>query len=167
MAKNSENLQIVYDDVQIAVGALAVRDCVAGASKIDTARLNGFRVMKTEYWMCHDGKTVNEGPLMVGASMMHSAGEVEEAIEADPQASGENDNALAKRPIFPLEMFAKNEGADSAPETVRKGSFNPRWSIMEGKALFWWVYNMNIADPITTGMTVFIFAKHYGVWLRD
>lgn len=168
MAKNSENLNIVYDDVTIDVGALASKDCIASASKIDSSRLNGFRIIKTEYWMDFEGKTAGEGPIMVGFSPLHSASEVEDTIEADPQSSAEmENNAVAKRPVFPLEMYPTDGGdTNFEQQRIKKGSFNPRWSVIEGRSAFWWVYNMEGA-ALTTGMLVHIFAKHYGVWLRD
>lgn len=161
----SENLAIVYDDVTVTLGTLASKDAIAEASKIDSTRGNGFRIMKTEYWVDFRGKTANEGPLMVGMSAIFDAAGVESAIEADPQDSSEDsNNLLAKRPIWPLALL--QAAPDGNDQQVQMHSVNPRWSVPEGENLYWWVYNMGAAG-LTTGTVVHIFAKHYGVWLRD
>lgn len=165
MAKNSENLEILYDDVVIDVGALASKDAISVDSKIDSSRLNGFRVMKTEYWISYEGKTTAQGPIMVGYSPTLTAQQVENGIEADPQVSSAVDEtAKSKAPIFPLEMIGA-EGTAKVEDSF-KGSFNPRWSTPEGVSAIWWAYNMDAA-VLTTGLLIHIFAKHYGVWLRD
>lgn len=167
IAKNSENLHILYDNVEIALGGLAAGDAISADSRIDNSRLNGFRVMKTEYWLDYYDKTTDEGPIMVGFSMNHSVAEVEEAFEADPQASTDDTNNFrAKRPIWPLEMIAR-DSTELGSGDQRSGSITPRWSCPEGNTAIWWAYNCDLTNPITTGTKVRIFAKHYGVWLRD
>ncbi len=152
--------------MQIVLGALAAKDAVDAVSKIDASRLNGFRIMKTEYWIDYGNKTTAEGPITVGFAVHHSEGEVEEAIEADPQNSADMVlNATAKRPVWPLETIPQS-GTGSPSDLVPMRSFNPRWSCIEGKNAFWWAYNRDDA-ALTTGGVVNIFAKHYGVWLRD
>lgn len=165
MVHKDNNLAIVYDDLQLAIGALASKDCIAIASKIDSARLNGFRVMRTEYWIDWAGKITGEGPIIFGFTVHHSAGEVELTIEADPQSSAELEgNAVAKRPVWPLEIagIVATEG----PPEGQKGVFNPKWSNIEGRGAFWWAYNLDDA-ALQTGMVCHFFAKHFGVWLRD
>lgn len=166
IAKNSENLDIVYDDVTITLGALAAKDAISSDSKIDAARLQGFRVMKTEYWIDYSGKATGEGPVMVGFSMNHTVGEVEEAFEADPGDRTSIQNAQAKRPVWPLKMIPAHAVQLDVPDKVLGGTFNPRWSCIEGKAAIWWAYNMD-SSALTTGTVIRIFAKHFGVWLRD
>lgn len=98
---------------------------------------------------------------MVGFSMNHDQADIEEAIEADPQnPQDDEENLQAKRPVWPLHIVG-----DGDPQAI-KGSFNPRWSCPEGRAAQWWAYNLDTAG-LTDGEVLSIFAKHYGVWLRD
>lgn len=166
IAKNTENLAIIYDDVELALGALAGKDAIAAPSKIDASRENGFRVMKTEYWMIFYGKTTAEGPIMVGLAPNLAAASIEETIEADPQSRTDDQvTPDSKRPVFPLEIIDYTE-VDMTNLQPYKGEVKIRWSIPEGNNLNWFAYNMNAAG-LTTGTVVRIFAKHYGVWLRD
>lgn len=168
MAKNSENLAIVYDNVTIDASSLGATAAVAAASKIDASRGNGFRIMKTEYWVSVKGLD-DHGPIMVGFSAIFDASGVESCIESDPQDSSEDtNNFLAKRPVWPLKMFVPSQAdASGNYDNVQhdKSEFNPRWSVPEGENAYWWVYNMTTA--LDAACTVNIFAKHYGVWLRD
>ncbi len=169
MPNKTSDLAIVYDDLSIDVGALPSKDAIAVSSKIDTARENGFRVMKTEYFIDFEGKTSGEGPLMVGFAANHNAGEIEEAIEADPQSSHDDEaNLHAKRPVWPLAMIPEASSARSSTGSLEQimGKFNPKWTVPEGEGAVWWAYNMDGAI-LTTGTIINIFAKHYGVWLRD
>lgn len=163
MAKNSENLAIVYDDVTIALGALATKTGILGTGKIDSSRLNGFRVMKCEYWISYEGKTSGEGPIMIGAASGLTLTNIESAIEGDPQSGIDPLNANTKLPVWPLEMLPEGP---TVQNEIMKGSFNPRWSTPEGFNFVWWAYNCD-GGALTTGTDVHIFAKFYGVWLRD
>lgn len=152
----------------MTLGALAAYDVITQASKIDAARKNGFRVLKTEYFFDIDGKTAGEGPIVVGLAANQTAAEIEEAIEADPQGKVDDvENQQAKRPVWPLEIFGSKIGDTNLEnESTRKGELTPRWSAPEGDGFSWWAYCLD-AGGLTTGCTVVIFAKHYGVWLRD
>lgn len=126
--------------------------------------------MKTEYWISAEAKVVAEGPIMVGvAARCDNAAEIEECIEADPQIRGADpEEVQAKRPVWPLEMFGAEEGhgTNESGLVAKKGTVNLRWSCPEGTGLLWWAYNAG-AGALTTGCVVVVFAKHYGVWLRD
>lgn len=122
--------------------------------------------MKTEYWMSFISKTAGEGPFMFGFAVNADATLVEAAIEGDPQDSSSPVNADTKFPVWPLEMISETDTETGNSEHCHKGKFTPRWSNIEGKNAVWWVYNMD-GVAATTGTLVRVFAKHYGVWLRD
>lgn len=164
---SDSNLSIVYDDVQLVLSTLGSKTVFTAGSKIDASRLNGFRVLKTEYWINYEGKTAGQGPIMVGLSANHDATEIEECIEADPQSSARGEDALnrAMRPVWPLYMIP-TKPTDSLEAADDNGNFTPKWSSPESFGFFWWAYNMS-GGALTDGTIVTIFAKHYGVWLRD
>lgn len=160
-------MAIVYDVVTLTLSTLAGLDCISTPSKIDASRRSGFRIMKTQYWIGFDSKTGGEGPIMVGFSAIHEAAAIEEAIESDPQdAEDDTKGVQAMRPVWPLEMLGMGQTDDADGGGDLSGSFNPKWSVPEAEAAFWWAYNMD-ASALTTGCVVKIFAKHFGVWLRD
>lgn len=165
MANNSKNLAIVYDDVRILVSTLATKTAILGASKIDASREMGFRIMKTEYVVGWNNTTAGDGPLVLGFAANLNQAEIEEAIEGDPQSSVDTEDAETIRPVWVLGMLA-GSAAHGNLDGGRVHSFTPKWSIPEGSAGQWFVYNIDSAS-MTDGTVVSIFAKHYGVWLRD
>ncbi len=169
MARFSKNplAGIVRDETDITLSTLGAQTAIVAASRIDTSRLNGFRVLKTQYWIGVQGKTTAEGPVEIGAEIGLDATEVKECIEADPQNSGEA-GAIEQslRPVWPLVMI-KREGTGIL--TWMDGQFRewkPQWSVPEGQGLFWYAFNYG-GSALTSGTVVKIIAKHFGVWLRD
>ncbi len=166
MAKFNSNAMaaIQWDENFITLGALAQGAAVVSSSRIDDSRLQGYRVLRTDYFIQVKGMTAGNSAVVVGLAHDLSAGEIQEAIGADPQRS--NDPTLsprAMRPVWPLEIFAANAEGN---KLVTKGTTNIGWSIPEGTLLEWFVVNMGDAD-LTTGTIVNILAKHFGVWLKD
>jgi len=166
MAKFSDNsmASIVWDLITISPGALAQGDFVIAGSKINASRLQGFRVLKTQYWISMRNATAGEGGFLVGLSHALSVAELAEMVDAAPQRP--NDTAgseRARRPAWPLEMLIAN--ADGDGKVYAEGVATIGWSIQEGTALDWWV--ANFATTKTTGTVVNIIAKHFGVWLKD
>ncbi len=164
-------VEVQYDEAAfVTIGALATLDVVTGVSKLDTARLNGFRVSKMKCFPKLTGKTTAEGPLIFGIAANMSAGQIEVALEADPQSSVEDNQIGDGQAIWPLGMIPKDatgDGVDGA--TI----FNPEgyevklnWSVIEGKALLYWVYNPS-GGTMTTGGVIHVFSQFFGVWLRD
>ncbi len=160
-------LAIVYDDVTITLGTLGSKTVIHGTSKIDSARTNGFRVMKGDYWMDYIGKTATEGPIVLGYNIGLSTAEVAEAIVDDPQSSTADKNAgETMRPVWPLELVPLTHATIGVGVSALKGTFNPKWSVPEGQSSNWFAFNMD-GGALTTGMSVRIFCKWFGVWLRD
>ncbi len=166
---HGQGLSIVHSLTRLAVGALASLDAIAVSDeKIDGTRLEGFRVMKTEYFMNAEGGTVDQGPVLIGVAPNLNAQEIEEAIEADPQQRVDIPaTEQVMRPVFPLEIIGRAlvEARASSLETM-KGVFNLKWSIPEGQGLVWFAYNLDLG-ALTSGLILTIYAKHYGVWLKD
>ncbi len=168
MGKFSENLMagIVWDGIVLTLGTLAANTALQAASRIDAARVQGFRILKTEYFIDVVSMTDGEGPIIVGMQHNLSVAEVAEAILADPQgskgiASPENEQAM--RPVWPLGVVAVDIANQEKAhwKTVKIG-----WSIPEDSTLNWFAFNSD-ASALTTGGKIFIDAKHFGVWLKD
>ncbi len=161
----AERSGIVYDNGQITLGGLANATAVLVGSKIDSARLNGFRILKSEIWLHWRDFTAGEGPIMAGLSVGNSQAEVEGTFTADPQSSqDELANTQAKLPVFPIAMFSAQNAAQLLVD--HHGFMTLLWSVIEGVNLDWYVHNISGA-ALTTGSNLKFFAKHYGVWLRD
>jgi len=171
MAKES-NLAMLYEDITLAVLAPATKAATVVASKADGSRQNGYRIMKTEWMMQYEGKTTGEGPIIWGFAMGLTAAEVAAALTADPQSSTDDRNAgETERPIWPLGLIDENsvesgDNAATAAPLQLNGTFNPKWSQPEAQQFIWWAWNMS-TGTLTTGLVLRIFAKHFGVWLRD
>ncbi len=159
----------MYDIINLSIGALTNNQAAVNASKIDSARKNGFRVLRTEYWFRWVNATIGEGPIMCGVAFAQGTSSIPVAILADPQSSGSGDKIAqdeAMQPVFPLaDLFADAVGDQVSTKTAVQ-VFKPRWSVIEGESMNWFVFNHSGAT-LTTGSTLKIFAKHFGVWLRD
>ncbi len=93
-----------------------------------------------------------------------TATQVQQAINADPQRSGEVETEpRAMRPVWPLEVLAHDAGVGIV---AVKGVSKIGWSAQEGTFFSWFAFNFG-SGPLTTGGIVNIIAKHFGVWLRD
>ncbi len=163
----SDRSGIVYDNAQVTLGALANGAAALQASKIDSARENGFRVLKTQWWVQWRFPTASEGPVMFGLAIGVDADAVATIIQADPQSAGSNaiiDNTQTKRPLWPLAMLHAED--TDARHLHDKGEVMPRWSVQEDQTMQWWGFNVS-GSTLTTGSQLKFFAKHFGVWLRD
>ncbi len=170
-SKTDQGLALLYDDIVITLGALGANSVAITASKIDAARENGFRVIKTQYWIDWQGKTAVEGPVIVGYAFGMDANAISATISSDPQSSNlDFVDGETKNPVFPMELipFASTDGGGATPGQggFTMGEVVPRWSVPEGSNLNWFARNLGGAG-MTTGTVVLIFAKHFGVWLRD
>lgn len=136
-----------------------------------SARKQGFRVAMSRFFMSFQGKTLFEGPIMVGvACNVKDVAAIKALIEADPQAPSE-DNARGTgeyiRGLFVIaatSLASVEAGQNNQAIEVKYGKNG--WSIPEDQELVVWAYNMNTA-ALTTGVVINWYAEHYGVWLRD
>lgn len=166
MPKFSEGKGAIYHEtVEITVGALAAGDAIAAATRQDGSRNNGFRFLKSEYFIAVENLSDDEALLVGIGGPTLSAASIEEAIEADPQGSNDPSGPTAMRPVWPLEMFMAHNGGNG--KMVAQGEWKPRWSFSEEDAMNVFAYNVDQSNPLTTGARVMIYLKHYGVWLND
>ncbi len=167
MAKFSDNnmAAVQWDEVQISLGTLAAGIAKQSDSRIDGARLQGFCVLRTEWFVTVKALTAGEGPLLLTLAHDLTTAEVQETIGADPQRSNDPESsARSKQPLWPLtHLFNKT---DTGSLIMDKGVTKIGWSIPEGTALKWGIVNVS-ANDLTTGATLFVTAKHFGVWLKD
>lgn len=99
-------LAFLYEDLKITLGTLGADTTILGPSRIDAARENGFRIMKTQYWTDLEGKTVGEGPFVFGFSIGLSTGQVAAAIAANPQSeTSDRNSGDTKLLIWPLMLI--------------------------------------------------------------
>lgn len=164
--------QILYDLVEIDIGGLAADDLASTGSTTGTNLLEDFRILKTEYFITTVFADSVDGPIVVGmAAGGLSAPEVEECIESTPtDLSDVLESEQVMRPVWPLETFVitsysgTNE-LTTVGKTIAKDSFTPKWTFTNPSGWSWWAYNNSNAALAATGR-VYIFAKHYGVWVR-
>ncbi len=168
MAKFSDNsmASVIWDEsLVIAVGALIGDATAIDTSRIDSARLQGFRILRTEYFMGVRAMTTGEGPIVIGMAHDLTAGEITAGTGGDPQRPNDpTQSELANRPIFPLEVLMPN--ADGDGKITAQGVKKLNWSFQEGTSLIWYAQNIS-NQTLTTGAIVLIQAKHFGVWLKD
>jgi len=163
--KDNAMATIVWDDVNITLGALVATTAVIVSSKIDSTRLNGFRLLRTEYFMHMRGATTGNSPVLVGMAHELNSTEVLETIVADPQHKGDPQTEnRALQPVWPWEVLMAN--ADGDGRVWAQGVAKIGWSAMEGTTFRFFAFNFGPAD-LTTGAIIHIVAKHFGVWLRD
>ncbi len=157
------------ESMTLSVGALALHDVISVDSKIDAARLQGFRLVKSTFFIDAHGKTVQQGPVQLGVALNMSAGGVESAIESDPQDSKADNNRGDGTFIKPLAMMADaaiSIGSNRLLQPIEVSYGKNGWSLIEGRSMIFWAYNLGDAT-LTTGLVVDVFAEHFGVWLRD
>ncbi len=159
----SERSGILYDEGNVSLSTLANKVALTIGSKIDGSRENGFRILRTDYWITGHDFTAGEYPITVGLSFGSlSVAEIAEAFAADPQSSDKR-NLIEQtmRPIFILGILG-----DTGDMRFLTGTVKPRWSSPEGAAVKFFAYNSTGAT-LTTGASVRLIAKHFGVWLKD
>ncbi len=166
MAKFSDNAMaaIFWDEIQLSLGTLGAGSAIISGSRCDPSRLQGFRVLKTEYFINIRGMTTGEGPILATLSHGLSATEIEQTMGADPQRSNDPDaSPRAMQPLWPLGylMFIGANGPIVLEGTTKLG-----WSFPEGTGLDWGFTNRG-DSALTTGGIAVITAKHFGVWLKD
>ncbi len=155
---------IYYDVVRLTVGALSTDVSVAATTKQDSSRLQGFRILRTDYWMHLKGLTAGEGPVIAGLCGDLTIAEISEVFAADPQRSNDtNLSEQAMRPLWPLEILTD---VGETPRIVAQGTVKLGWSFPEGVPMKAFVHNPS-ADNITTGAVLIMVMKHFGVWLKD
>ncbi len=158
------------NDGLLSLGTLAANDAISSSTKIDSARLNGFRIAKVNVLASVEGKTTTEGPIIWGVSCNMNAAQVEDAIEADPQSSPDDDSKGVGQYLKMLGLIGIGTVAESLTgELLGVAQMTPvvmNWSVIEGKQFEVWAYNTG-AGALTTGTAIRWAMEIFGVWLRD
>ncbi len=133
--------------------------------------LERFRMLKAEVYASVTGLTAGEGMgLILGlADGDLNQTEIEAIIEATLPL-GPNDiegSQIAERPVWFLGSTNPREGDTQTMLYNDTGGFNmeikPRWTFARDKSWNWFIYNLG--GTLTTGSTVGIRVKEFGVWV--
>jgi len=141
--------------------------------QIDTklATLERFRMLRGEIFATVTGLTSGEGTglILVLADGDLSLTEVDEAIDSANGPLGPNDQvieAIAERPVWLIAAVDRETGPEAMFENDQGGHMlviKPRWTFARTKSWNWIVYNLG--SILTTGATVHIRTKLFGVWV--
>ncbi len=167
MAKNFSDSKgrVLWDRIiSSSISSMAGGALVTLASKIDSTRDRGFRVLKMEGAVKIFNLEDNEFLLFGVAAPNLADSEILEAILADPQSPDDRPaSERAQRPVFPLAYLG---GAPADGHAIMPFEINLRWSYPEGQIMNYFVFNI---DDGATGlsMEITIMNKIFGVWLND
>ncbi len=169
MGFGKEGVGIIISGGQAqALGALAAgAGILVGTAPAITAR---FRILKTECWATIISKTDNEckGLALYLADGQYDSSELEAALEGaiplSPNSSTELEEALRYRVL--LGHVIDDDGTEAIFLNEEGGAImreNVRWTFAKTTAWTFFVYNRGAT--LTTGSTVTIMFKHFGVWV--
>ncbi len=160
--------KIILEKRTQALGAFANEAGIIIGTKLVT--LERFRIIKAELYAAITGLTTGEGTgLLIGlADGDLSLTEIEEAIENNGPL-GPNDQVLearadrftkwfgaVDRETGDHALFENDDGGHMMAKTIR-------WTMARTKSWNWFVYNLG--PVLTTGATVNIRSKLFGVWV--
>ncbi len=167
MMSHGHNKAVTTDVVTIAAATLGALTAILGAGKQDAARLQGMKFKKIRASMEFTGKTVDEGPLLVGYAIDASTSEVSAALSADPQHRSDPTGVEQSFKVVPIWHIPKGFSASVGDgNDFLEDIYLPYKDLIEGSTLNWFVYNMDDA-ALTTGMLVDIAYVAVGEWQRD
>ncbi len=140
---------------------------LAASTKIAAANRQGFRLLKSQGHIVWASATDTEGFIECGIAIDRTAAEIESAFSNAPKDATTTDNAASMAPVFPM-VFLKEHSAEKrmGNSGIMPVVVAPRWSVIEGVDLKFYVRNIS-ASTLTTGSNVRFVMKHFGVWLRD
>lgn len=157
---------IIYQRVDITVGALGplTMELTSSYSLVDH-----FRILRAELYCIETGVTAGEtGELLVGlADGSLTDSEIEDAIESIAVEPGGSNTEEAERPVWPIGLMPHQGEAAIQGTHSQDGKpwvWTKRWTFREDTGWKWWIYNLG-SNNRTTGATLRIFAKLYGVWV--
>ncbi len=160
-------MAIVHNSTTLALGTLASGAAVVGATKIDSTREQGVKLRKVKGFFNVMGKTVDEGPLIVGFSRDLNATEVQQGFEGDPQFEGETAlSERANRPIFPVATIPAKMLDTEAILKMWTEFDIPSWLVIEGNSFDIFAFNDG-AGALTTGGSIFFEGVFVYDWQRD
>ncbi len=163
---HSSRQQVQHGITVVAAGTLAGNDTITASMQIDASRNQGVRIKQLKAAFQYNGKTDDEGPIMYGLSLDLSAAEVEEALEADPQGTGDTPAIeQANRKVFPIGVFDQKNLVRSGPIMLEEVHL-PWKEIEEGTGIQLWIHNYD-ASALTTGGGLTMMWTAVQEWLRD
>ncbi len=159
---------IIRENRTQALGALSNGDLILIGTNLGT--LERFRMLRNEAFATVGSLTTGEGTgLLFGlADGDLSATEVDEAIETQGPL-GPNDRiaeAITERPVWFAGAFDRETGTEGIFENENGGHMlvlKPRWTFARTKSWNFFVYNLG--NNLTTGSTVRMRSKSFGVWV--
>ncbi len=151
-----------------ALGTLANNTAILIGTNLAT--LERFRMLKSEVYAVTTGTTSTEGSGMIFglADGDLDLGEISAAIEADGPV-GPNDSVtaeIADRPVWFFGAADRETGSNIVFENENGGHklvIKPRWTFARTKSWNWFIFNMG--DALTTGSSINIRVKSFGVWV--
>ncbi len=163
---------IITDARNQALGALSANDVI----KIGTplVLVEDFRLLKAEAFAQITGLVAVEGEgLILGiANNELSVTEIKEAIDGAQGPTSRNDRVSEERATRAVWLVGKTsvqsftetrmdflDGNTGGTKIVTK----PRWTFSDPEGWAWFVYNSSLT--ITTGATVRLTSKVFGVWV--
>ncbi len=166
MGFGKDGLGVIFREEQtVTVGGLAAGISVKAAA--NSGITEDFRILKTEYKVQELGTITDGDRIWFGlCANEYSVAEISEAMQIDgpidPAATPEAEAAM--RPVWLLDFVGLTSTAEG--RIALKGEFNPRWTFSDATGgWIWFAYNLS-TSPITTGASVKIQAKHFGVWVQ-
>ncbi len=168
-------VQQIDEDNNLTLGALGGAAAAFGTSKIDAAREQGFRLVRSTFRIVMSGKTDTEGPIMIGVcANVPDVGALAAYLANDPSGISAADLRSDNWFVKVIGLIARNQVEIPNGPGIGNGmpwmeieiSYGKNgWSIPEGSALN--LFAFNAGSTLTTG-TVFLWnAEHFGVWLKD
>ncbi len=160
---------IIRESRSNVLGALAQGVGVQIDTKLAT--LERYRMLRGEVYAVVTGLTSGEGTglLLVLADGDLTLTEVDEAIDSANGPLGPNESvqeAIADRPVWFIGAVDRETGSEAIFENEQGGHMmvvKPRWTFARTKSWNWIVYNLGAI--LTTGATVHIRTKSFGVWV--
>ncbi len=156
-----------YIDKNLVVGALAANTSIESATRIDSARINGIRMIRLKAWIAYEGKTTAEGGVIYGLNI-NPEGNVGDIIEFDPQSSNDAPILGPQQRVITLGYIPKNATSQGSDGQAGPPIFDGKimWSIPEGEGMNVWAYNRD-NGALSTGLNISYFLEYSYVWLRD
>ncbi len=159
---------------EFTIGTLGALTAQLSATRVDSTRLNGCRIDKIRYNVDWFGKTAgaNEGPILFGYSRGMTTAEIAACFAADPQSRQDTVQLDASQsPMLVLGSVGQStteSGNSNASGGQRMHSARFPWKeVIEGDNFHHFVFNLNPANAMATGMILSLYSELYGDWLRD
>ncbi len=154
-----------------ALGTLASEAAIVFEFTESSNMIADFRMMKIEYALKWQGKSVDDGPIVIGLSVGATAAQIAEAMNSTPTDPTQLDEGNdANRPIWPL-MIIRRKATEPVDGTVDFKSFKPNWSTRGSsnangqQNLGLWAFNSE-SGALTTGVVIGAEVKVAGAFVN-